>query len=387
MPSSKELENVALKQFNQQFAMVFGNANLASYINDIKSTADVLLMGLGVAFGIGLIYLIVLRLCGGPIIYISLLLMIAGCGGGGYMLFQQFQILPADHQYKKYYEIGSYVVWGIGGLLLLCILCNCKNIRIGVKVMKCTAQFIGNTPQVFLIPFIFSAVLLGWLFVFIIISLFIVSIGEMGQNENFKFITEVKMPVEAKYLFLYNVFGYLWMNAFIIGIAQFVISAAAALWYFSSTSDSAGSGSLLRGFWWVFRYHLGSIAFGSFLIALIQFIRIIFEYYKSKIEKFNKNNPAIKVILCLTSCCLDCLERFIKFITKNAYIQMAITGKNFCSSAWNGFLLVLKNALRFGTANFIGFIFNVIGVLFIGALNGCFVFAMLHYVPPYIGLA
>jgi choline transporter-like protein 2/4/5 len=195
------------------------------------------------------------------------------------------------------------------------------------------------------------------------------------------------MPDEANYIFLYNLFGYLWINAFIIGIAQFMISAACALWYFTSTSDSNGSGSLMRGFYWVFRYHLGSIAFGSFLIALIQFIRIIFEYYKKQIEKANKENPVIKVILCVTSCCLDCLERFIKFISKNAYIQMAITGKNFCKSAWNAFILILKNIVRFGTANMIGFIFQVVGVLFIAAMNGLIVYAMLHYIPDYKGLA
>jgi hypothetical protein len=54
-----------------------------------------------------------------------------------------------------------------------------------------------------------------------------------------------------------------------IGVTQFIIAAACALWYFTSTSDSNGSGSLFRGLWWVFRYHLGSIAFGSFLIALV----------------------------------------------------------------------------------------------------------------------
>lgn len=121
-------------------------------------------------------------------------------------------------------------------------------------------------------------------------------------------------------MWLYVLFGYLWINAFLIGIAQFVISAAAAMWYFTSTSDTSGSGSTIKGLYWAIRYHLGSIAFGSFLIALIQFIRIIFEYYKSKIEAANKNNPLIKALLCITSCCLDCLERFIKFITKNAYI-------------------------------------------------------------------
>jgi hypothetical protein len=63
-------------------------------------------------------------------------------------------------------------------------------------------------------------------------------------------------------------------------MTQFIISAACVLWYFSSSSDSNGRGSLLTGLYWVFKYHLGSIAFGSFLIAVVQFIRVIFEYYK-----------------------------------------------------------------------------------------------------------
>jgi len=66
---------------------------------------------------------------------------------------------------------------------------------------------------------------------------------------------------------------------------------------------------------------------------------------------------------------------------------MAITGKNFCASAWNGFILILKNALRFGTAASIGFIFNVLGVLFIASANGLVVYAALHYVPFYEGKA
>lgn len=70
------------------------------------------------------------------------------------------------------------------------------------------------------------------------------------------------------------------MNAFLIGCFQFIIAAACAIWYFSHKSDTAGSGSLLQGIKWILVYHMGSIAFGSFIIALVQFIRIIFEYYR-----------------------------------------------------------------------------------------------------------
>ena len=64
---------------------------------------------------------------------------------------------------------------------------------------------------------------------------------------------------------------------------------------------------------------------------------------------------------------------------------MAITGKNFCASAWNAFCLILKNAMRFGAVNTIGFIFNVIGVLFISSANGLIVYAALHYVDTWEG--
>lgn len=175
----------------------------------------------------------------------------------------------------------------------------------------------------------------------------------------------------------------MWVNALIIGCCQFVISAAAAIWYFTSSSDTNGSGSVCRGVWWIIRYHLGTIAFGSFLIAVVQLIRIIFEYYRSQIEKANKENPMIKCLIWTTRCCLDCLERFIKFISKNAYIQCAITGKNFCASAWNAFVLILTNALRFGTASSIGFIFVMLGTLFVGTANAMICYCVLTYVEQF----
>ena len=290
-------------------------------------------------------------------------------------------------KYKQYYLIGAYVVWGIAALILLCVLCNCKNIRIGVAVMKATAQFIGSTPQVFLAPPIAIIFILAWLALWVLIAVHIMSIGELKPREDFPFLSQVQWSDETRYVFLYSLFGYLWINAFMIGVCQFIISAACAIWYFTSTSDSSGKGSLTKGLWWVFRYHLGSIAFGSFLIALVQLIRIIFEYYKKQIEKANKENPMIKCLLFTTSYLLDCLERFIKFISKNAYIQIAITGKNFCAAAWNAFILIMTNIMRFGVANAIGTIFYVLGIAFVASANGLLVYAALHYWEAYTGLA
>jgi len=73
----------------------------------------------------------------------------------------------------------------------------------------------------------------------------------------------------------------------------------------------------------------------------------------------------MKCILCMVSCCLKCMERFIKFLNKNAYIQCAITSNNFCVSAKDAFFLILRNAFIFALAAGLGKMFMTMGTLFI----------------------
>ena len=90
--------------------------------------------------------MIVLRLCGGPIIYLSILGLIGGTSYGAWMLYEFHLAMDDSDKFKEYYLYGSYVVAGIAFILFCCVCLNNKNIRIGVAVMKCTAAFIGGTP-------------------------------------------------------------------------------------------------------------------------------------------------------------------------------------------------------------------------------------------------
>ena len=44
---------------------------------------------------------------------------------------------------------------------------------------------------------------------------------------------------------------------------------------------------------------------------------------------------------------MDCFDRFMRYLTRNAYIYMAISSESFCSSALNAFILILKNSAKF----------------------------------------
>jgi len=191
-------------------------------------------------------------------------------------------------------------------------------------------------------------------------------------------VSTIVWTKETRYFVIYNFFALLWVNAFFIGLAQFTIAAACAMWYFTWQGDNAGTGSVCKGLRWGLTKHLGSIAFGSCIIAIVQFIRYIFEYYRKKAVK-GSQNKIVKALLCMTSYCLWCLEKCVKFITKNAYIQIALTSESFCASAWHAFCLILKNAARFAIVGSMGFIFLFLGKLFIACATAAACFAALTY--------
>ena len=94
------------------------------------------------------------------------------------------------------------------------------------------------------------------------------------------------------------------------------------------------------------RYHTGTLAFGSLIIAIIKAIRAMIQYIEEKLKEKGADKPPVKVLLCLCKCCFWCLEKFMKFINRNAYILTAINGTNFCSSAKEAFGLILRNCVR-----------------------------------------
>lgn len=93
-----------------------------------------------------------------------------------------------------------------------------------------------------------------------------------------------------------------------------------------------------------FRYHLGTVAFGALIIAIVRVIRVILEYIDHKVKKFD--NPFTRCIMCCCKCFFWCLEKFLKFVNKNAYIMCAVHGKNFCRSANDAFSLLMRNIVR-----------------------------------------
>ncbi|XP_063547210.1 choline transporter-like 2 isoform X4 [Cydia strobilella] len=151
-------------------------------------------------------------------------------------------------------------------------------------------------------------------------------------------------PHEVNYMHFVNLLGCCWVMFFISGCADMILAGAFSKWYWTFDKRNVPFWTLTAAIYRTVCFHLGTVAFGALIIAIVRVIRIMLEYIDHKLKKFD--NPFTRCILCCCKCCFWCLESFLKFINKNAYIMCAVHGNNFCASARDAFSLLMRNIIR-----------------------------------------
>ena len=149
----------------------------------------------------------------------------------------------------------------------------------------------------------------------------------------------------------YNLFMFFWTQAFVVGFNQMVLAGSFGIWYWSKSKENF---ILLKSVKDSFIYHLGSVAFGSLLIAICKILRTMIQLVERRLKSVANRTGQLSCCLscfitfisCCCKCFFLCLEHFLKFMNRNAYIMVGIYGSNFCSSARSALALLAANPLR-----------------------------------------
>lgn len=68
-------------------------------------------------------------------------------------------------------------------------------------------------------------------------------------------------------------------------------------------------------------------------------------------------------------CFMECYERFIKYLSKNTYIHIALTGHDFCTASKEAYHLIHRNAQKYSMVSGFGQVINFIGKVFISCFT------------------
>lgn len=164
--------------------------------------------------------------------------------------------------------------------------------------------------------------------------------------------------------------GLIWVSAFLVSCNDFVIMVSAISWYFSRKTDGGeeGHSNVWEGFHWIYRYNGGTLVFGSIILSFVWIIRGFFDWLGEKLHEKHHENACARCCLATCLCCLDCTDRFIRYLTENAYIYCALSSDAFCSSALHSFMLMLKNSAKFAFVASVSNIFMILAKMSVAFL-------------------
>lgn len=216
-------------------------------------------------------YLFLLRWAAKPLIYISfVVIFILLVGGGFYCFFSYTRYELGDHTRDVMMGMGV-LLWILAALFLIVLCCCWSRIQLGAAIVEASSDFVASTPSVFFVPLVFFVIIAGWVVFWIISAIWVYSVGEATKSSTNPILADMQWSNTTRYVWIYHLFGLFWISAFIIGCAQFLIAGATCLWYFShgAASDDKNRKGLWLTVQWLLRYHVGSIAFGALIIAIM----------------------------------------------------------------------------------------------------------------------
>ncbi|XP_072399790.1 choline transporter-like protein 1 isoform X2 [Diabrotica undecimpunctata] len=215
-----------------------------------------------------------------------------------------------------------------------------RKIQLVIQLLKEATKAAFAMPQLLFIPIITFVVELIILGLLAFTTAFMITSGVLSElTPSFLYYKE---NIVMQIAMIFNVIIAFWSTQFIIGVQYMVIAGAVAKWYWSKNKNNLDS-PICSSAGFVFKYHLGSVAFGSLIITIIAIIRAL-------LTSLTKN----KAVKAIVDACIGALEDFLKFLSKNAYILIAMHGKPFYKSGKRAAKIIFQNAVNIVSINFVG---------------------------------
>jgi len=361
------------------------------YFEDLRAAATHLVAVLPVAIATGFVFLTVLEKCGAVCVWFLLLVVaVVPAGIGLWVYHDAGQVhsgidgtvhsltnLSAADQ-----KIIAYGCWAVSGLVILLACCFAGTVRGIAAVVRCTSQFLKEVPSQMLQPIMFGVahlvVIAGWLVIFIMVMSIGASEGEPEQCLAIGDIYCLKWDKSAtQWAALFLVLMVLWILNFLHACSHFGTSYAVGAWYFTRPDPLTNVKHVVEGglsccdikltckaVYHGLRRHAGSLAFGAFAISLAKVCKLLLRWVSKDYEN-SSTNGAVRVCLRCTNCLAECFERFVQFVSEHAYVEMALKGHSFCTSAKEAMALAARRPGLFALVGRVAFVVRLMGVLII----------------------
>jgi len=286
--------------------------------------------------------------------------------------------LEVAYDTKTAFLVYAIIASVLTAILIIVFIALRNSIALCVDLFQQAGDLFASCPFLLIQPLWTFVFLLAFLAYWAVVAAYLGTSGRAEYNPETTFV-EYRNSVLIKAAWAYHAIGLIWISQFILACQELVIGSVVAQYYFAPDKSKV-SYPITAGIGYTIKHHLGSLAFGSLIITLVKIPRYILMWVEAQMK--GKEDECTKCCLRACHCCLCCLEKCLKFLNRNAYVVIAITGKSFCASAREAFSTLVLNAGRVFALNTIGDFVLFLGkmtVVAVTATTGVFWFRWLEF--------
>ncbi|PKB99360.1 DUF580-domain-containing protein [Rhizophagus irregularis] len=344
------------------------NPNNSDNINiNISSNIITLLVIVGIfGFVLSLLYMLLMQRFPKPLIKITLYLSIAF-----------YFVAAAAYAYFRQY-IAAILLAIFGIFYLFCAFTWRDRIPFAAIMLETVTTLTKKYYGTIIMGLVGLVIQVGWTILWIITLIgakdkFYESSG-CGETQNVKGRSSFSCSQPTLYLIvLYLVFSYYWTSQVIKTIIHVTDSGVFATFYFlEGTPSGTGSTPTLSSLKRACTTSIGSVCYGSLIIAILSTTRFILRSIA------RSDDDACGFIAACLECLLSWIEQLVEYFNHYAYVQVAIYGKSYCDAAKDTWRLIKERGVdAIINDNLVGNVL-VMGAVFIGALCALFGFGYIR---------
>ncbi|KAH9957911.1 plasma-membrane choline transporter-domain-containing protein [Russula dissimulans] len=184
-------------------------------------------------------------------------------------------------------------------------------------------------------------------------------------------------------LVFFETFSYIW-TSLVIGNVSLTTLAGGPFgsWYYFGPREAGlmPKHSTLRSFWKASTLSLGSVAFGSLIVTVLEIVRLLLSLARNNAEV--EGNPVEACLACCAECFIGCIEGLVEYFNKYAYIEIALYGKPYIRAAKDTWNLFKDRGIDALVNDSLVSITLMWGAYAVGVLCSLFGFLYLRYTHP-----
>ncbi|XP_048826504.1 choline transporter-like protein 1 isoform X4 [Brienomyrus brachyistius] len=347
---------------------VSDNSMLHSLVAGVVASKEVILGLCVLALVLSMVLMVIIRYISAVLVWILTALVVLGSLGGTSVLWWLYidnrrtanvtiaATAAASNKEEPRDNVQALLVYAVAAtvftvVLLLLMLFMRKRVALTIALFHVAGKVFIHLPLLVFQPFwTFLALLLFWMY-WVMVLLFLGTAGNPIQNTTTGLV-EFWLTGPLQYMAWYHAVGLIWISEFILACQQMTVAGAVVTYYFTRDKTKLPVTPILSSIFRLIRYHLGTVAKGSFIITLVKIPRLILMYIHNQLK--GKENACARCMLKTCICCLWCLEKCLNYLNQNAYAATAINSTSFCTSARDAFVILVENALRVAAINTVG---------------------------------